>query len=105
LAHVFPGIYNYQVYYVIYDGWSNVSLATCINCGELFVIDWENPKSISEIAASKTCPKCDAVLNDTLRNYPEVIRLPNGELGSYIPDTIIPPDNESVAIDFFELRP
>jgi hypothetical protein len=54
LAHVAPNIY-YPVYFLSYEGWSNFTLETCINCGELFVIDWENPKTkelnIKEIAS------------------------------------------------------
>ena len=106
-AHVAPNIYNYPVYFLSYEGWSNFSLATCINCGELFVIDWENPAtkglSIKEVASSSTCPICNSSLRDTIRDYPKTIRLSNGQMGSYIPETHIPPDNESLVMEFFEI--
>jgi hypothetical protein len=109
LANVYPGIFNYPVYYVAYEGWSNYSFATCISCGELFVIDWENPETeglnINEIAGSESCPKCNSFLRDTIRNYPKAIKLPDGKIGSYIPDTYIPPDDESLIVEVFEIKP
>lgn len=106
-AHVAPNIYNYPVYFLSHEGWSNLSLATCINCGEIFVIDWENPAtkglSLKEIASSNRCPTCNFFLKDTIQDYPKTIRLPNGMIGSYVPETQIPPDNESLIIDFFEI--
>jgi DNA-directed RNA polymerase subunit N (RpoN/RPB10) len=109
LANVYPGIYNFPVYYLAYEGWSNYSLATCINCGELFAVDWENSKTkglkIIELAASNRCPTCNASLSDTLRNYPQEIKLPNGKIGHYTPDTHIPPDEKSIIIEVFEISP
>jgi hypothetical protein len=40
LANVYPGVFNYEVYYLVYESWSFFSFATCMNCGELFGIDW-----------------------------------------------------------------
>jgi hypothetical protein len=61
-ANVRQGAFNYPVYNVVKDGWSNFSLATCTNCGELFVIDWENPATkglnIVDMAATHLCPTC-----------------------------------------------
>jgi hypothetical protein len=109
LANVYPGIFNYPVYYLTYEGWSNYSFATCINCGELFVIDWENPQTeglnINEIAGSESCPVCNAFLRDTIRDYPQTIKLPDEKIGSYMPDTYIPPDDESLIIEVFEIKP
>jgi hypothetical protein len=109
LANVYPGIFNHPIYYLTSEGWSNYSFATCINCGELFVIDWENPETkglnIHEIAGSESCPKCNAGLRDTIRDYPQHIKLPNGKIGSYIPGTYIPPDDESLIIEVFEIKP
>ena len=39
LAKVTPSLYNYPVFVFNYEGWSNFKLYTCINCGELFVVD------------------------------------------------------------------
>jgi len=65
-TNIYHGINMYTVYYIAYDGWASHSLATCVNCAELFAIDWGNPKtkslSIIEIADSKHCPNCAALL-------------------------------------------
>ena len=107
LANVYPGIYNYPVYYLNHDGWSDFSLATCINCGELFVIDWEDPLkeglSLTEIANALHCPTCNSFLKETIRNYPETIRLTNGKIGSYIPDTYITSDDQSLVKEIYEI--
>lgn len=109
LANVYPGVNNYTVYFLVYEGWSNFSLTTCLNCGELFVIDWENHitngSSIVEVAGSCTCPTCNSLLKDTLRNYPQSIRLPNGNIGSFTPDNFIPADEESLILEVFEITP
>jgi len=109
LASVAPNIYNYPVYSLFHEGWSNFSLVTCSNCGELFVIDWENPKTkgltIRDIAASNNCPSCNSPLRDTLQDYPQTIKLPNGQFGSFTPDKSVPPNNEILVVEFFELAP
>jgi hypothetical protein len=109
LANVYPGVFNHPVYYLTYEGWANYSLSTCINCGELFAIDWENPKTkglnIHEIAGHDPCPKCKVLLSSSIRDYPNTIKLPDGKIGSYIPDNYIPPDHESLIIEVFELVP
>ena len=108
-VQVANNIYNYPVYLVVYEGWSHFSLATCNNCGELFVIDWENPAtkglSIIDISSTINCPKCKISLKETIRDYPKTIKLPNGLMGSYIPDTMITPDTESFIMEFYELTP
>src|SRR6185369_11776563 len=108
-ARVAPNVYNHLVYFLPYEGWSNFSLTTCINCGELFVIDWENPAtqglSIKQIASSNICPTCGCILSNTIQEYPKTIKLSNGQLGSFIPETHMPPDNESLINEFFEIIP
>ncbi|MBB1287298.1 hypothetical protein HRH25_23180 [Flavisolibacter sp. BT320] len=109
LAKVTSSTYNHLVYYLAQEGWSNLSLTTCIKCGELFVIDWENPMtrdlSIQDVAGSKRCPICNSFLRETIMDYPKTIVLPNGQLGSYTPENIIPSDSESVIIEVFEIFP
>ncbi len=109
LANVYPGVYNYPVYYLSYEGWANFSFVTCIECGELFVIDWENPKTkglgIDEIAGSTLCPTCNSYLKDTVKPYPQNIKLPNGKVGKYIPDNYIPPEDESIILEVLEIHP
>jgi len=109
LAHVAPGVYNYPVYCMIYEGWSNFSLTTCINCGELFVIDWENPLTnsltVQQVASLNKCPTCDSLLKETIRSYPSSIKLPNNQIGTFTPGNRIPSDNETLIMDFFEILP
>ena len=100
--------YNYPIFNMVYDGWSNYSIATCINCGELFVIDWENPKfnnlNLNEIVAIKCCPKCHSHLKDTIKEYPKFIKLTNGQIGSFISSNYIPNDVETIIVEMFEIE-
>ena len=107
LAQVASNVDNYPVFVLYYEGWSNISLATCICCEELFVIDWENLKTqgLTNIANVDKCPKCNSPLKDTLREYPKTIKLPNGQLGSFSPDNGIPSDKDSLIVEFFEIIP
>jgi hypothetical protein len=108
-VQVAPTVYNYPVYCMIFEGWSCFSLGTCISCGEIFVIDWENPAtkglSIKEVASINKCPTCGSLLKDTVKNYPESIKLPNGQVGTFKPDNYLPPDNETIVKDFYEIIP
>ena len=109
LINADPGVVDFPVYYVVYEGWSNLSFATCINCGELFFVDWENPETrglnIEEVAGFNNCPRCHSPLKATIKRYPENIKLPNGKIASYVPDPIIPPHEESLILEVFELKP
>ncbi len=54
-------VYNNEVLYPLSGGWASFSSATCINCGELFVIDKEGTITdnlLKQIANGKICPKC-----------------------------------------------
>jgi DNA-directed RNA polymerase subunit RPC12/RpoP len=92
---------------MIYEGWSKNSLATCIECGELFVIDFENPKfdnlNLIEIVGNTFCPKCNSKLKDTIKEYPKHIKLVNGEIGSFVSNQFIPNDNETIIAEFYEI--
>jgi hypothetical protein len=98
---------DFPIYFIVYEGWSNFSLATCINCGEIFVIDLENPNtfslSLEQIAEKSVCPTCNSNLKETIRGYPQTIRLPNGKLDNFRPSNIIPSDEGSIIMDFFEI--
>lgn len=108
-ANVYQGVYNYLIYIPLQDGWSSFSFVTCMSCGEIFVIDWDNPiterMSISEIAGNQLCPICKLTLRDTLKKFPEYIRLANGQIGTYNVSKFFSSDNESHVIDFFEIVP
>lgn len=108
-VNVFSGVYNHPVFFPLRGGWSSFSIVTCINCSELFVIDWENPATegltTADIAGNKNCPTCEASLKLTLRKYPEFILLPQGKVGSFNPKDFISSNDESQFCDFFELLP
>lgn len=98
---------NIEVFYTAPDFGYFSKLFTCIECGELFVIDFENPafagKTAEQIAVSVVCPKCGKPLSETIRAYPETFRTDDGRIGHYEPDRIIPPDSESLVKEFWEI--
>jgi hypothetical protein len=98
---------NIKVFYTLPDFGYSIKLFTCIECGELFVIDFENPafagKTVEQIAASTACPKCGKSLSETIRAYPKTFRTDDGRIGHFEPDHIIPPDSESLVREFWEV--
>ena len=103
-----PAKFNIEVFYTIPDMGYSRKLFTCINCGEIFVIDFENPrlarKSPEQIAKDSSCPKCGKLLNETIRPYPQNFLTDDGEIGQFKPDHIIPPDSESLVKEFWEIN-
>jgi len=102
-----PERFNIEVFYTVPDfGYLN-KLFTCIECGELFVIDFENPRlagrSASQIAADASCPRCKKGLRETIRAYPDNFRSDDGRVGHFEPERIIPPDSESLVRNFYEI--
>jgi hypothetical protein len=84
-----------------------IKLFTCIECGELFVIDLENPnlagKSAEQLAAKTLCPKCGRLLGETIQPYPESFCADDGRVGHFQPERTIPPDTESLVEEFLEI--
>jgi hypothetical protein len=84
-----------------------IKLFSCIECGEIFVIDFENPKfagkTAGQIAGDTECPKCGKPLRETIQPYPENFRTNDGRIGHFEPDRIIPPDAESLVKEFWEV--
>ncbi len=107
--NVAVGVYNYKVFIPVKSGWCNHTLVTCKNCGELFIIDWENPQTknlnIEKITGSALCPSCNLPLKKHLANYPDTIRISKDQFGSFNNDTFINEDEESEILEFFEIRP
>jgi len=99
-----PGKANIEVFYTVPDFGYADKLFTCIECGELFVIDFENPnfagKTAEQIVGNTPCPKCGKRLRETIRDYPEGFRADDGRVGHFEPDRIIPPDSESIVKEF-----
>jgi hypothetical protein len=102
-----PGRFNIEVLYTLPDMYL-IKLFTCIECGELFVIDFENPafagKSAEQVAGTTTCPACGRLLRETIRPYPESFRTEDGRIGSFQPGHTIPPDSESIVKEILELE-
>ncbi len=101
------GKFNIKVFYTVPDfGYFN-KLFTCMACGEIFVIDMENPKlagkTAPEVAGDTACPKCGKLLRETMRPYPEYFRTEGGQEGHFEPEPIIPPDSESLIKEFWEI--
>ena len=102
-----PGRFNIEVFYTVPDmGYWN-KLFSCIACGELFVIDFENPtfagKTAEQIASNTPCPKCGQRLGETICAYPDSFRADDGRVGHFEPERIIPPDLESLVKEFTEI--
>ena len=101
-----PGRANIEVFYTLPEMYL-IKLFTCIECGELFVMDFENPsfagKTAEQIAANAQCPKCGKRLGETIRAYPESFRADDGRVGHFEPERIIPPDSESLVKEFLEI--
>ena len=108
-VNLYPNIYNYLVYFPLREGWSSFSFVSCMNCGEIFVIDWENPltkgMSISETASNSTCPTCGMPLKETIKDYPQNIKMSNGEIGRFSLINYSTSNEESLVLDFFEISP
>ena len=102
------GVYNNEVCFVAPDGYRLV-LATCTKCGEIYAIDFENPKTaglnVRQIAAGKTCVRCGSDLAETASEYPQTFVARDGRLGCFEPPRIIPPDSESEVREVPELVP
>jgi hypothetical protein len=99
---------NVEVFYVVPEMYSKV-LFTCLECGEVFVVDLENPafadRDIAKVVKGLCCPSCNADLSKSISSYPQNFRTFDGEIGSFDPRTIIPPDSESLVREFFEIEP
>lgn len=108
-ANIGHNNYNYEVIIPLKSGWNNNSIVTCKKCGELFVIDWENPAaanlSIQEIAGASKCPTCQSQLANQVTNYPEIIRVSEGIFGSFNEDFAEYSDEQTEIFELYELRP
>jgi rRNA maturation protein Nop10 len=98
---------NIEVFYALSDGY-RIELFTCTECGEIFVVDFENPdfhgRTILDIAMAKVCPRCGGKLNETLKPYPGTFRTEDGMTGHFTPSPIIPSPSESTVREFFEIE-
>ena len=97
---------NIEVFYVAPEMYGT-ALFTCLECGEVFVVDLENPafadREIAEVVKGVCCPSCKSDLSKTIKSYPHLFRAPDGTIGSFNSGTIIPADHESLVREFFEI--
>ncbi len=102
-------IHNHEIIIPLRGGRSNNTLVTCKKCGELFVIDWENPAtenlSIQEIAGFSECPTCKSLLRNEIADYPDTIKISEGVFGSFHGSIVNYSDDQTEVIEFYELRP
>jgi hypothetical protein len=88
-------------------GWFSLELAICINCGELFVIDRDNPslsnRKLEDIGKQKVCLTCQSILEVTLRSYPSNFLTESGRIANFSEPTFIPDDQDTKIIEVWEL--
>ena len=100
------GIHNIQVFYCKNGFGYHYELFICMNCGEIFIVDFENPyfcnKTIQEISYEQNCPICRSELSKSLQVYPATFRTEDGNIGHFIPERIT--ENESVIKEFYEIE-
>ena len=101
------GVHNIQVFYCNNGFGYHNELFICMNCSEIFVVDFENPTShnklIQEIAQKLKCPKCSCNLSESLQPYPSTFRTKDGEIGHFLPKQVS--ETENAIIEFFEITP
>ncbi len=99
---------NIEVWYAVVDFGYGITLFTCHDCGELFVLDFENPafwgRSAEQIVRDLPCPRCGSPLSATIRAYPQTFRTEDGQVGHFDPPLRRPPDPETVFLDLLEIR-
>ncbi|HLP20899.1 MAG TPA: hypothetical protein VK174_11390 [Chitinophagales bacterium] len=102
------GKYNNEIFCPVQDGYK-LLLAICTNCGELFVIDMENPLTcnltVRDIAKHSLCPQCNSPLFATLERYPETFVTKDNQVGHYVTQSYIPTDDETKIIEAWEILP
>ena len=78
------GVFNNEIYIMTGGEWTNLCMVTCINCGDLFVFNMQNPKyaefSIKKVVDGVKCPNCNIQLNESIEKYPQTFRTTNGIL-------------------------
>jgi DNA-directed RNA polymerase subunit N (RpoN/RPB10) len=82
---------------------SGHSLITCLSCGALYAVDvtkevYRGPV-LAEQAARTSCWRCGRELTDNWAFYPESYVM-GGKRHSYQRSSVIPPDSESLVVEF-----
>jgi len=99
--------FHNEVYLPNAGGWAALELAICISCGELFVIDRDNPAlsnlTLKDISRGNICPNCQSPLESTLRPYPSNFLIKPGKIDTFTMPTFISDDQETKIIEVWEL--
>lgn len=94
------------VLFTVADFGDAPNLFMCAKCAAMFAVNPEEEfytkRQFSEMKQKLSCPECNASLADVLP-YPENFRCEStGQLDHYErPTRTIPPDNESVVVEFW----
>src|SRR4051794_40107649 len=102
------GIFNNEVIYTVPEGY-RLDLASCTSCGEIFVVDREDPaigdRPLSAVRDDVSCPGCGSALNEAMEPYPDVFIASDGLLATFQRPSNIPPDADSSVREFWALEP
>jgi len=98
---------NGTIFYTTPDFGDSPHLYSCLECGEIFVVDPERAyysgKSVDTVIEDISCPGCSAKLSETLKPYPDSFLSVSGIIESFEPDKIIPPESESIIEEFWDI--
>lgn len=79
------GVYNNEIYYYAGGIWDSRTMATCINCGELFIYNEQELSlkrmTLKQRAVGNNCPKCKADLDKSIEKYPDSFKTKTGAIG------------------------
>jgi len=101
-----PNRWNIELFYTIPEMYL-ITLFICIKCGEVFVIDSENPnfsgKTTEQVVGNIKRPKCEKMLRQTIKPNPESFRTDDGHVRHFESERLIPPDSESFVKESLEI--
>lgn len=100
------GIFNNEIYNYSGGGWISKAMATCLNCGELFIYNEQElyfkKLSLKQSISGQNCPNCGIPLDISIERYPDSFRTKNGNIGHKI-YTRLPADKDFVTIEIWDL--
>lgn len=92
--------YNAEIFFLMQDGYA-MQLFQCGRCGELFILDLEDPatpgKPYRQHLQGKDCPACGAALEESAYCYPRHYRTRSGAIGAAdVPHNVSGTDTETL---------
>lgn len=98
--------FNIEVLYTLPD-YYHTKLFTCLRCGALYCADQDDMdcsgRPFDAVIADLECQECQSPLSATLAPYPESFRMADGTIGHFTPSPLIPADQDSLSVDFWNL--